>query len=79
MSWMIEVYLPEPEEPSEERRVVELAQAAGGELTFREARGNTGVARGVCLTIEFPEESSASGAADAIRGLGLHVEGPGEY
>ncbi len=76
MAFMIEVYYKPPTNPAKESALTQRIAALGGRLDFREeAREHVGV----CLTYEFDDWESATKAADALRQLGEHVEGPADY
>ena len=76
MSFMFEVYCKPPANPAKEAAVTSRVAACGGRLEYRDdATEHTGV----CLTFEFDDREEATKAADALRQLGEHVEGPMDY
>ncbi len=78
MSYMFEVFYKSPANPVKEAAINERVSALGGQLDYREEADGRG-AGGVCLTYEFSDLEAASRAADVLRGLGEHVEGPMDY
>jgi hypothetical protein len=78
MSFMFEVYYRPPANPSKEAAVTDRVAAMGGRLDFREVGDERGLG-GVCLTYEFEDLESAAKAAEVLRQLGEHVEGPVDY
>jgi hypothetical protein len=78
MSFMFEVYYKPPTDPAKEAAITNRVTALGGRLDFREAPAERGLG-GVCLTYEFDDLERASKAADVLRQLGEHVEGPVDY
>jgi len=78
MSCMFEVYYKPPPNGAKESALTERVTALGGRLDFREETDEHGLG-GVCLTYEFDDFASAAKAADALRQLGEHVEGPVDY
>ena len=76
MAFMFEVYYKPPTNPAKESALTKRVAALGGRLDFREEAGEH---VGVCLTYEFDDRESATRAADALRQLGEHVEGPADY
>jgi hypothetical protein len=78
MSFMFEVYYKPPANPAKEAVITDRVLTLGGRLDFREEGDEHGLG-GVCLTYEFENLESAARAADVLRGLGEHVEGPVEY
>jgi hypothetical protein len=76
MSFMFEVYYKPPANPAKESAVANRVAALGGRLDYRE---NATEHSGVCLTFEFDDREKATKAADGLRQLGEHVEGPVEY
>jgi hypothetical protein len=76
MPFMFEVYYKSPANSLKEARLTERVTALGGRLDFREdANGSTGI----CLTYSFDDLQTAGKAADILRQLGEHVEGPVDY
>jgi hypothetical protein len=75
---MFEVYYQPPFDPSKESALSERVAAFGGRLDFREEADERGLG-GVCLSYEFEELEQAVKAADVLRKLGEHVEGPVDY
>jgi hypothetical protein len=76
MSYMFEVYYKPPANPAKESALTSRVVSLGGRLDFREdATGQTGV----CLTFEFDDRDMAMNAAEMLRQLGEHVEGPMDY
>ena len=73
MSKMIEIYCTVPHNQATSSAVAAVVRQHHGEITFFEEDAR------VCLTAEFYELDDAESAADAVRTLGLHVEGPGDY
>ena len=78
MSFMFEVYYKPPANPRKEAAVTDRVTALGGRLDFREEPDDAGLG-GVCLTYEFDNLELAAKAADVLRQLGEHVEGPVDY
>lgn len=78
MSYMFEVYYRPPADPSKESTLAERVSSFGGRIDYREAPG-VGEPGGVCLTFEFEDWGRAQAAAEALRQLGEHVEGPADY
>jgi hypothetical protein len=78
MSFMFEVYYKPPANPAKESVLTERVTALGGRLDFREEADEQGLG-GVCLTYEFDDLEKARQAADVLRQLGEHVEGPVDY
>lgn len=76
MSFIFEVYYEPPVNPAKESALTQRVADLGGHLDFREEAGEH---VGVCLTYEFDDLPSAAKAADALRQLGEHVEGPADY
>ena len=64
--------------PVKESAVTGRAEALGGRLDYREDADENGLG-GVCLTYEFDDFELASKAAEKLRQLGEHVEGPVDY
>jgi hypothetical protein len=77
MSFMFEVFYSPPSNSVKERAVTDRVASLGGRLDFREEPGPSG--GGVCLTYEFDDLALATKAADVLRHLGEHVEGPADY
>ena len=75
MSWMIEVYFS-VEDAMSKHDTIAQCEALGGQVTFREGTIDS---RPFILTVEFSNDVAASSAADELRDLGFHVEGPGSY
>ena len=76
MSYMFEVYYRPPTDERKEAALTNRVASLGGRLDYREdAEGLVGV----CLTYEFDDYDMATKAADALRELGEHVEGPMDY
>jgi hypothetical protein len=78
MSFMFEVYYKPPCDPAKEAALTDRVAALGGRLDFREDADELRVG-GVCLSYEFDELEKARKAADELRDLGVHVEGPTDY
>lgn len=78
MSFMFEVYYKPPPSRAKESALTERVAALGGRLDFREEADEHDLS-GVCLTYEFDDFGSAAKAADVLRQLGEHVEGPVDY
>lgn len=76
MSFMIGVYYKPPTNTAKESALTQRVAALGGHLDFREEASEHA---GACLTYEFDDMESATRAADALRQLGEHVEGPADY
>ena len=79
MSYMIEVIYREPRDSGREERIAAAVSPLGGMLTFVEAPSSEKASHTICLTYEFSDLQVASNAADRLRTLGEHVEGPSEY
>lgn len=77
MSYMFEVYCNAPTDSETEAAINFAVTPLGGRLDYREAHGLT--AGCICLTYEFDTWEQAELAAQAIRKLGKHVEGPVPY
>jgi hypothetical protein len=76
MSFMFEIYYKPPADPARESAVASRVAAFGGRLGYREdATEHTGI----CLTYEFDDRDKATKAAELLRKLGEHVEGPMDY
>jgi hypothetical protein len=76
MSYMFEVYYKPPANPTKEAALTSRVVTLGGRLDYREdATEHTGV----CLTYEFDDPDKAAKAAESLRQLGEHVEGPMDY
>jgi hypothetical protein len=78
MSFMFEVFYKPPANPAKEAKVTDQVAALGGRLDYREDADDHGLG-GICLTYEFDDLEIARRAADALRQLGEHVEGPVNY
>jgi len=76
MSFMFEVYYKPPANPAKESAVTSRVVSLGGRLGFREDATEQAV---VCLTYEFDDREKAMKAAEVLRQLGEHVEGPMDY
>lgn len=79
MSIMLEILYHSPHDPERETRIAATLNSFGGCLTYREEPATDSLARTVCLTYEFAERDSAETAANQLRNLGEHVEGPMDY
>ena len=77
MPFMFEVFYKPPVNPMKEHAVTDRVASLGGRLDFREDPSPSG--GGVCLTYEFDDLTLATKAADVLRHLGEHVEGPSDY
>jgi hypothetical protein len=76
MSFIFEVYYKAPANPAKETALANRVLPFGGRLDYREdATSQTGV----CLTFEFDSHEKAVAAAEVLRQLGEHVEGPMDY
>jgi hypothetical protein len=75
---MFEVYYRAPEDANKESDLSVAVARFGGRLSFKECRGEPQCAS-VCLTYEFADRAGAEIAANAMRQLGEHVEGPVDY
>jgi len=78
MSFMFEVFCKPPANPTKEAAVSDRVAALGGRLDYREDANDDGPG-GICLTYEFDDRRLAGEAADLLRQLGEHVEGPVDY
>lgn len=78
ISFMFEVYYHPPTNPTREATLTERVRSYGGRLDYREDVKADG-AHSICLTYEFEEYGAALAAADGLRQLGEHVEGPVDY
>lgn len=78
MSYMFEVYYKSPPDLDREAALATRVSNAGGRLAYREEPDHSEVGS-VCLTFEFEELEQAETAAQSLRRLGEHVEGPQEY
>jgi hypothetical protein len=78
MSFMFEVFYKPPANPTKEAALTERVSRLGGRLDFREDANGNGQT-GICLTFEFDSYDSAAEAAETLRRLGEHVEGPASY
>ena len=76
MSFMFEVYYKPPADPAKEAALTDRVTALGGRLDYREEATEL---TGIILTYEFDGWDSAQKAADTLRQLGEHVEGPTNY
>jgi hypothetical protein len=79
MSWMVEVYYKEPSDVAREELLTRKVAEYGGSLTYREVPSEEDISRSIILTYEFEIGSQATLAADQLRSLGEHVEGPCNY
>ena len=75
---MFEVYYKPPVDPKKEAALLERVAPLGGRLDYREEPEDDAAAS-VCLTYEFDRLEQAEAAAEALRRLGEHVEGPQDY
>lgn len=76
MTYIFEVYYKPPTDLAKETALTKRIASFGGRLDYREdATEHTGV----CLTFEFDSREKAVQAADSLRQLGEHVEGPMDY
>ena len=78
MSFYIEVYYASPKDIDREKRISKIASDVGGQLTFWD-KSASDASRAICLTYEFANLSAATKAADRMRNIGEHVEGPADY
>lgn len=78
MSFLFEVYYKPPADPAKEAALTERVRALGGRLDYREEALPNGHS-GICLTYEFDSLAGARRAAETLRQLGEHVEGPADY
>ena len=78
MPFMFEVYYRPPASTVREASLTERVQNLGGRLDYREDARPDG-SGAICLTYEFDDYSAANNAADELRRLGEHVEGPVDY
>ncbi len=78
MSVMFEVYYRLPTNPVREATLTERVLRLGGRLDYRDETC-TDASQTICLTYEFDDYSAANKAADELRHLGEHVEGPCDY
>lgn len=76
MSYMFEVHYKPPTNAAKEAAVASRVAAFGGHLDYREDATEHS---GVCLTFEFDDREKATQAAETLRQLGEHVEGPMDY
>lgn len=73
---MFEVYYRSPADPAKEADLTSRVADFGGRLDYREdATEHTGI----ILTYEFDDRDNAKKAADLLRQLGEHVQGPMDY
>jgi hypothetical protein len=73
---MFEVYYRPPTDLAKEADLARRVAEFGGKLDYREdATEHTGI----ILTYEFDDRDSAMKAADLLRQLGEHVQGPMDY
>ncbi len=73
---ILEVYYKPPADTVKEAAIMECVASSGGRLDYREdATDHTGI----CLTYEFDDRGQAAKAAELLRRLGEHVEGPMDY
>lgn len=77
MSYMIEVYIPEPQDLTREAQFTATAEAAGGRLDCREEPLLHRTS--VCLTYDFESLTQAESVAEQLRCISVHVEGPSDY
>jgi hypothetical protein len=77
MSYMIEVYSPEPQDCTREAQFTAAAEAAGGRLDCREEPSLHRTS--VCLTYDFETLTQAESVAVQLRRIGVHVEEPSDY
>jgi hypothetical protein len=77
MTFMFVVYKA-PVDRIREATVTAEASRFGGQLDYREEPPSPGEGA-VCLTYEFVDRGKAEAAAQALRKLGEHVEGPVNY
>lgn len=78
MSVMIEVYYTLPADAARETLLTAEVSRYGARLDFREET-RWGHTHYVTLTFEFEEWALAEQAAERLRSLGEHVEGPCSY
>lgn len=78
MSYMFEVYYKPPADPEKEAVIAMQMASFGGHLDYREDAESHSLG-GICLTYEFCDFDTALKAANVLRRLGEHVEGPVEY
>jgi hypothetical protein len=78
MSFMFEVYYRSPADPCKETCLSKQIERFGGRLSFCEVASKDGPPS-VCLTYEFDDRTRAETAAQSLRELGEHVEGPVDY
>jgi hypothetical protein len=78
MSYMFEVFYRPPADPPREAALTARVARLGGRLDYREAPAE-GQPGGICLTFEFEDLGRARAAAETLRALGEHVEGPVDY
>jgi hypothetical protein len=78
MSFMFEVYYKPPADPVKEAGLTSRVASLGGRLDYREDAEEHGLG-GVCLTYEFDDFEMAAKAAEVLRQVGEHVEGPVDY
>jgi hypothetical protein len=76
MSFMFEVYHKPPADSAKEVALTDRVAQLGGRLDYCEdATEHTGI----ILTYEFDDRDNAKKAADLLRQLGEHVQGPMDY
>lgn len=78
MSFMFETYVKPPVSPAKKAAITEQVLALGGRLDYHEDEGEN-AKNGVTLTYDFEDLSVAAKAANVVRQLGEHVEGPVDY
>jgi hypothetical protein len=76
VSFMFDVYYKPPADPAKEAALTDRVTNLGGRLDSREEATEW---IGICLSYEFDSLDSAQRAADVLRELGEHVEGPMDY
>ena len=78
MTYMFEVLYRAPADHAREDGLTRRVAEYGGRLDYREDPDTLG-RQTVVLTYEFDALDAAEAAADALRGSGEHIEGPGAY
>jgi hypothetical protein len=76
MPIMFEVYYRSPADIAKEADLTSRVADLGGRLDYRE---DTTEHTGIILTYEFDDRDDATKAADLLRQLGEHVQGPMDY